>query len=133
MDTNICLNLFLKDRPHASTSIQVMQLSEKKSMEGFVAGHAFDTIFYIIEKNEGTAIAQQAVSLCYQTVRVGTVNHHVIGQAVADGWKDFEDAVHHACAVQEQCDVIITHNQKNFSQSTIPVQSADEFISEHLQ
>jgi predicted nucleic acid-binding protein len=110
----------------------VLDLAEKRIIDGIVAGHAFDTLFYIVEKAKGTQKAHSSITFFHKAVRVGTVNQQVIDQAVKGGWKDFEDAVHHACAVQEQCDVIITHNQRDFEQSTIPVVSAAEFISNHM-
>lgn len=43
-------------------------------------------------------------------------------------FRDIEDAMQHYAAMQSECDVIITRNVKDFSQSDIPVFSPDEYL-----
>ncbi len=46
--------------------------------------------------------------------------------------KDFEDGLQYFSAKAENCDCIITRNQKDFSFSDIPVMSAQEFLDSKI-
>ena len=45
---------------------------------------------------------------------------------------DFEDGLQYQTALANDCDFIITRNQKDFEFSKIPVLSASEFLEKHL-
>ena len=39
-----------------------------------------------------------------------------------------EDATQYYCALDNNCDVILTNNTKDFNLSSLPVMTADEFL-----
>ena len=43
--------------------------------------------------------------------------------------KDFEDAVQYFTALQSNCSIIITRNGKDFKNATIPIMTAEEYLS----
>lgn len=131
IDTNICIDLVRRDRAYSKDAIELFLLCENRSVNGIVAGHAFDTIFYIIQRDRGIEKALSAVRLFHRVVSVGQINQWVIDQSVASGWNDFEDAIHHYCAVYELCDVIVTRNQRDFQSADIPVVTPYEFLTKY--
>jgi predicted nucleic acid-binding protein len=50
IDTNICLDTALQREPFAINAGKILSLSETNVIEGFVASHSFDTIFYLLKK-----------------------------------------------------------------------------------
>lgn len=59
---------------------------------------------------------------------IGKSNIHY---ALQSGIKDFEDATQIFCAYAGKADIIITRNKKDFAESSIPVKTPFEFLSEH--
>lgn len=49
--------------------------------------------------------------------------------ALASDFKDFEDGLQYFVAMDNQADVIITRNKKDFVNSKIPVMTAGEYMS----
>ena len=46
-----------------------------------------------------------------------------------DSFLDFEDGLQYYSAIENQIDVIITRNKKDFKKSKIPVLTAKEFLA----
>jgi predicted nucleic acid-binding protein len=45
--------------------------------------------------------------------------------------KDFEDALQYYCACDNDCDIIVTRNKKDFDFSTIEVLTPEEFLQKY--
>ena len=60
---------------------------------------------------------------------IGLVDEHVIEKALNSNFNDFEDAVQYYCAIESECQIIITRNGKDFKESEIPFMTADEYLS----
>ncbi|MDP2253438.1 MAG: PIN domain-containing protein, partial [Thiobacillus sp.] len=62
-------------------------------------------------------------------LRVEPVDNLVLQQALALGWRDFEDAVQAVTAAQCQADYLVTRNPRDFRQSLVPVVTPSEFLA----
>jgi predicted nucleic acid-binding protein len=60
------------------------------------------------------------------------LNEETIDKALNSNFKDFEDAVQYYTALQTNCSIIITRNGKDFKNSTIPIMTAEEYLSSIL-
>jgi len=52
----------------------------------------------------------------------------IIEKGLASKFSDFEDALQYNCAVQMDCNILITRNGKDFKESIIPVLTPDEYL-----
>ena len=65
-----------------------------------------------------------------QLVRVSAVGEAEIQSALANSFRDFEDAIQHFTAKAEgDVSAIITRNKADYAGSEIPVLSPDEFLA----
>jgi predicted nucleic acid-binding protein len=55
----------------------------------------------------------------------------IINLSLDSEFKDFEDAIQYYTAVENNLDLIITRNLKDFKQSKVPVLTAFEYLSTH--
>ncbi|MDP1644228.1 MAG: hypothetical protein Q8K35_04035 [Thiobacillus sp.] len=62
-------------------------------------------------------------------LRVEPVDHQVLQQALALGWRDCEDAVQAVTAAQCQADFLVTRNPRDFRQSLVTVITPSEFLA----
>ena len=133
VDTNICLDAALRRQPFASDAIEILSRSEMGELHAFLSAHSFDTLFYILSKSWNHEVAYTALSGLRKAVNIAPVTQKIIDSALHLKWKDFEDGIHHECAIEVDCNVIITRNTSDFTQSSLPVMEPDEFLSAYCR
>jgi len=121
LDLNILLDVILDRQPHAAAAGRLWAALETGVGRGYVPAHGMTTIYYVIEKAKGAAIARQATEALLSVFRVAPVNERVLRRAVALGWKDFEDAVCAAAAESAGCDLIVSRDPNGFTESPVRV------------
>jgi predicted nucleic acid-binding protein len=52
----------------------------------------------------------------------------MIDKALTSGFSDFEDALQYFCALQSNCNILLTRNEKDFKIAKIPVLSPFEYL-----
>lgn len=129
IDTNVVLDVLLERDPHHDASSQVLAAVEKSLCEGCVCATTITTIHYIASRHIGNARALECIQKLTSFVEVAAVNQGVIEMACRSKFKDFEDAVLHAAAVQANAVCIVTRNVKDFKESKLLVYTPDQFIS----
>jgi len=72
--------------------------------------------------------AQEKLKDIRKLVRILEVSDANIEHALSLRWKDFEDAVQYAVAVDNNLDVIVTRNVKDFELKEIPVLTPLELL-----
>jgi predicted nucleic acid-binding protein len=131
LDTNVCLDAALL-RSNNESVLRILSASETGQIEGITAAHALDTIFYIIAQQIDRQAAYEVLEGLAQTVSIGTIDQEVFTSSLHAKWKDFEDALHHFCAVDNNCVAIITRNKRDYKASKLPVYTPEEFVTTFL-
>jgi predicted nucleic acid-binding protein len=129
VDTNVVLDVMLGREPHLVDSAAVLAAIETSRCGGLVCATTITTIFYIAERQIGSAATRGHLANLLTLFRVAPVNHVVLGSAIALGMQDFEDAVLHEAAVQAGADCIVTRNVDDFGLAGIPVYTPAQFLA----
>lgn len=119
LDTNVALDVVLDRQPHSAVSAALLSAADARRCEGFLAAHAFTTIFYLTAKQRGRAAAHRAVSDLLSFLRVAAVDDAVVRRAALVESADFEDAVTATAAEAARCDVIATRDPAGFRQGLV--------------
>ena len=56
------------------------------------------------------------------------MNDKILELALASNFKDFENAIQYHTALENNLDIIITRNTKDFKNSVIPILTAKEYL-----
>ena len=128
LDVNVVLDVLLDRKPHAEASCAVWAAVETKSANGWLAGHAVTTIYYLIQKELGAARARRIVSTILEVFRVAPVNGKVIQDALELPLADFEDSVTASAARLAGCDWIVTRDPRGFRGSPVRYLSPEAAI-----
>lgn len=128
IDTNVCLDAVQKRIPFAASSAKILSLSERDKINGHIAAHGFDTIFYILRKQNTIKASYKGIKGLRKTIEIAPVTKQIIDEAIHLNWDDFEDAIHYCAAVRSDCEAIVTQNEKDFKHSKLPVYSPLEFL-----
>jgi predicted nucleic acid-binding protein len=108
---------------------KVIALSEKGKLNGFVSASSITDIYYVTRKelNDKKATIDLLKKLL-SVINVADVLSGNIYEILDLEWKDFEDSLQYSVGKSILADYIITRNTKDFSHSSIPVLSPQEFL-----
>ncbi len=130
IDTNICLDFITGRRPFFSDAKQLFEKLENSSLTAFASPDSFSNIFYILRKDYQQRKIIVKLKELRKLIFVGILSEKIIDLALDSGWKDFEDALQYYCAKENNCNAIITRNNKDFSKSALPVFTPLEFLEQ---
>ena len=128
IDTNVVLNKLLKQLDFYTGSNSIFTLAETGYITGFISASAITDIFYIAGKSLGKKGAREAIRKMLKIFHPATVTGEDIYKALELEWNDFEDSVQFVIGESLSVDYIITRNTKDFSSSSIPVLTPEQFI-----
>jgi predicted nucleic acid-binding protein len=129
LDTNVILDLLGERVPFFDSIAKVATLADQKKLTLVVSPLSFTTTDYVLNKYESSESVLNKLRKFKIICEVCEVNEETIDKALNSSFKDFEDALQYFTALQSNCSVIITRNGKDFKHSTIPIMTAEEYLS----
>lgn len=128
IDSDVCLDSFTVRYPHSIYADKLLLSVEDGEVTGIMSAESFSNLYYVIRKLSSHENAIHLLNELRTIVTVGTLTPEVVESAMKSGWKDFEDALQHYCAINEGCEAIITRNGSEFKKSEIPVYTPSEWL-----
>ena len=129
IDTNIMLDLLGEREPFYTPIAKIATLAEKGKLSMVASPISFATVNYFLSKYENSKIAREKLRKFKIISEVCPINEQIIEKGLNSEIKDFEDALQYFSALGSDCKVIITRNGKDFKDSILPVQTAEEFLN----
>ena len=128
IDTNIMLDLLGERIPFYDSIAKIATLSDNGEVYLIVSALSYSTVFYLLSKYESKDKVMEKLRKFKIISEVAGVDETIIEKGLNSTFTDFEDSLQYFCALKSDCDALITRNQKDFKESTIPVFSADEYL-----
>ena len=128
IDTNILLDVVLERQPWVADATGLLDAIAKGRAEGYIAGHAVTTVYYVVERTRDRILAATAVSDLLQLLTVVPLGSADFQRALGLGVRDFEDASQVAACLQVGADSLVTRNPKDFKGAPVPLRSAGEAL-----
>lgn len=129
IDTNIVLDLLEKrEEFYKEAQILFSNADQLTKINIFVSALTIANTYYILRKYYTNEIVKGIVAKFKILVEVLPINDKIIELALLSDFKDFEDALQYYTAIENNMDVIITRNKKDFNLSELPVFTAKEFL-----
>lgn len=129
VDTNVVIDLLAKREPFYKEAQDLFTLSDKKEVQLFISSLTFANAYYSIVRHHKEVDAKKYLSKFKVLVTILSLEDKAIELALASDFKDFEDGLQYFVAMDNEADVIITRNIKDYTNSKIPVMTAGEYIS----
>lgn len=129
LDTNVVLDLLAERIPFYDSIAKVATLADQKKITLVVSPLSFTTIDYVLNKFESSESVLNKLRKFKIICEVCEVDEKTIEKGLNSGFKDFEDAVQYYTALHSNCSIIITRNGKDFKSATIPIMTAEEYLS----
>jgi predicted nucleic acid-binding protein len=129
IDTNIVIDLLAKRDPFYNDTAKLFSLADKNKVKLSVNSLTFANTNYILQKSKSATITREILRKFKILTTVLALDEKIVDLALNDNeFTDFEDAIQYYSAVENNQDIIITRNLKDFKPSKIPVMTASEFI-----
>lgn len=129
LDSNIILDILLKNEVFYDESKSVLTLADNHNIDFFVSAASITDIFYIVRKQiKDEELVKNHLKLLLELVSIAGVDENCVKNALNSSWKDFEDAVQHEAAIQIRADYLITRNVKDFKTPFVDVITPSNFL-----
>jgi predicted nucleic acid-binding protein len=129
IDTNIALDVMLNRTAFYAESSQILLMSEKGLIDGYISASAITDIYYFIQKEKrDKKITLSHIKDLVKMIHIAAVTNNEVNRAIALEWDDFEDSIQYTVGESIDAQYIITRNSKDYETSAIPVLMPAEFI-----
>lgn len=128
VDTDIIIDLLAKRELFYKDAQALFTLSDKKEIQLCISSFSFANAYYSIVKHHKDIDAKKYLAKFKVLVKVLPLEDKAIELALASDFNDFEDGLQYFIAMDNESDIIITRNKKDFKNAKIPVMTAGEYI-----
>ncbi len=129
IDINVLLDVLARREPHYAASAALWALGETGSVDGLVSATSITTLYYLLRRAANHTTALRGIRLVCDIFTVLPVDRLVIGEALAEPLRDFEDAVQYQCALQAGATAIVTRDLRHFQGCSVSVMTPEAFIN----
>ena len=129
VDTNIVIDLLSRREPFFEEAASLFSLADKKQIELTVSSLTIANVSYALLRQMESNNAKSILRKLRLIVSILSLDDKIIGLALNDNtFSDFEDGLQYFTAIENEQELIITKNLKDFKNSKLPVMTARQFI-----
>jgi len=128
VDTNIVLDLLAKRTEFVIEAQELFTLSDKKELKLYVSSLTFANTYYMLSQKMKLINARRILRKFKVLVEVLPMDDKIIDLSLESDFKDFEDAIQYHTAIENNLNIIITRNLKDFKTAKIPVLTAKNYL-----
>ena len=129
IDTNVVLDLLAKREPFYNSAAKIFSLADKKKLKLSISSLTFTNTNYVLTRLKSAIESREILRRFRVLVQVLSLDEKIIDLALNDNnFKDFEDGLQYYSAIENDQDIIITRDLKDFKESKIPVMTPEEFL-----
>jgi len=130
IDTNIVIDLLAKREKFYTDAANLFSQADRKELLLSISTLTFANTNYILTKLKSAKTAREILRKFKVMVELLNLDDKITELALSDeSFTDFEDGLQYYTAIENEVDIIITRNKKDFKNSTLPVLTAKEFLS----
>lgn len=128
LDTNIVIDLLDKRMPFCKDAAKLFAEAYHKRVQLIISPTTYATASYLLGRHNSLEEVRNLLANLRRLTSVSTEDEHVVDNAIASKFADFEDAMQYYSALNAKADIIITRNLKDFAESQIPVMTAEDYF-----
>ena len=133
LDTDVIIDFLTDRQPYAESSSIIFDWADKGELKLCASALCINNVHYVIRKIIGKEKVLQVLGELTEMVDVLPVTNDNIKSALSSGFGDFEDAIQHSVAMDnERTKAILTRNTKDYKKSKLPVFTPDTFVKMKL-
>lgn len=129
IDTNIVIDLLSRRMPFYDGAANLFSLADKKLVEISISSLTIANTSYALLRQMDSNKAKSILRKIRLIVNILPLDDKIVGLALNDdSFSDFEDGLQYFTAIENNQDIIITRNLKDFKNSKLPAMTASQFL-----
>ncbi|HCC85798.1 MAG: PilT protein domain-containing protein [Proteiniphilum acetatigenes] len=128
LDTNIIIDFLGERKGFYDPAAKIITLADKKKIKIYVSAVSMATAYYVLAKYENKKAALEKCRKFKVLCEISSMNNKVFEKALNAPFDDFEDALQYFSAVEDNCDLIVTRNEKDYKTALIPVMNPENYL-----
>ena len=129
VNTDIIYDLLAKRDPFYLAAARLFTLADEGKIQIFISALSLANIHYLISKQQSKDEAKQILRKFKVLVHVTPLNEKIIDLALNSEFTDFEDAIQYFSALQNEVELLLTRNLRDYKKAQISVLTAQDFIN----
>lgn len=132
LDTDVILDLLLDKKPFCISSQKIFALIEQNKIEGSTSSLILSNSYYIIRRLSSHLKAVKAINKMRAILTILPFTNKEIGESISAEFKYMEDGIQHFIALNNNINVIITRNIKDFEKSSLRIVTPEEYYNIYI-
>ncbi len=129
IDTNIVIDLLSRRELYYEDSAALFSLADRNIIKLSISSLTIANTSYVLSRQLKANQVKEILRKLRLVVNVLPLDDKIIGLALNDNtFADFEDGLQYYTAIENEQDMIITRNLKDYKTAQIPVMTARQFI-----
>ncbi len=128
IDTNVMIDLLGERDPFYENAAKIASLADKSKITLFVSALSFSTTGYILSKYYSPENVKDKLRKFKIISKVCDLTESIIEKGLNSKFNDFEDSLQYFSALENECNILITRNTKDFAESHISILTPDDFL-----
>ncbi|MFK8161871.1 MAG: type II toxin-antitoxin system VapC family toxin [Lewinella sp.] len=129
IDTNVIMDLLTERPPFYQPAAKLFIKADKEKIQLYASALTFANLNYILTRLYDAAKARTALRKLELLVSIHDLTEKITLLSLNDeAFSDFEDGLQYYTALENNMDVIITRNLKDFKASALPVMTAEAYL-----
>jgi predicted nucleic acid-binding protein len=129
LDTNVVIDLLGEREPFYDPVARIVTLADKGKIQIVVSALSYPIVYYLLSRFEDKEAVKEKIRKFKVIADTAGVTDKIIEKGLSSKFSDFEDSLQYYCAVETDCNILITRNGKDFKASEIPVLTPDEYLN----
>ncbi|NCA76796.1 MAG: PIN domain-containing protein [Alphaproteobacteria bacterium] len=129
VDTDIIYDLLAAREPFYSSAAHLFTLADEGKIQIYISALSLANIHYLISKKTSAEESKEILRKFKVLVIVAPLTEKVIDLALNSEFYDFEDAIQYFSALQNEIEVLITRNLRDYRKAQITVLTAQDYIN----
>ena len=131
VNTNIVLDLLGKRESYYQDAAELFSLADRGKVRLYVSSLTIANSSYILSKLRSAKEARTILVKLKIAVNVLDLSDKIIELSLNDeNFKDFEDGLQYYTALENEMDILITRNLKDFKSAKIPTLTAEQYLKQ---
>lgn len=129
VDTDIIYDLLAEREPFYQPAAKLFTKADEGKVQIFVSALTIANIHYLLSKHLSESEAKKILRKFRILVQIVALNEKTIDLALNSDFSDFEDAIQYYCSIENDIEVLITRNLRDYKKAQIVTMTAQDFIS----
>ncbi len=129
IDSDVILDVATGRKPFVDSSGETLAIIENGLAIGFVSSNSITNVYYVLRKISSNEKAKTFIRTIIKYLSIIPVGQAAVSKALKSKFIDFEDGVQNHCALENDCDMIITRNLDDYRWTEIAVLAPQEFVA----